>query len=92
MSELALRRVNTAFRIPQQRAEQRRLAASVAAHQRDLLAARQARREVLNYRHAIIRFAQIFELERMPSRRTLQLEPDVRTRDAWIRSRMACLA
>ena len=55
--------------IANQRLQQRGLAGAVAAHERDLFAARHARGERLNHFHAVVRLRDALDFERMPARR-----------------------
>src|ERR1700724_190140 len=68
--------VNDARRASYQRANQSRLADSVAAHEPDLLAARDAGGEVRNHPRISIRLREAANFESMPSRRALHLEAD----------------
>src|SRR3954447_9863944 len=82
LTQLSLR---SAWRIRQQRIQQGRLASAVASHQRNLLAAQNACREIANYTGVTVRLGNALDLQNVLTRRPLLLKfqegaLDVRTR------------
>ena len=68
-----------------QRFQQRGLPRPVAAHDRDLLTARYARREAVDHLQLAVALGQPLDLQRMPARGTLDVETDVRPLDIRLR-------